>query len=66
VCCCSCLLQSSLFIYSYVRDCLSPSFQHSGHPTLFATCFCCYCLLFRFFFPFFPWWGSVCPGAMLI
>jgi hypothetical protein len=38
--------------------------QHSGHPALFATCLFCYCLLFSF--SFFPGWGSVCPGAMLI
>jgi hypothetical protein len=25
--------------------------------------FCCYCLLFSFFFSFFPEWGSVCPGG---
>jgi hypothetical protein len=53
---------------AYLQFCegfpLSPLW-HSGHPTLFATClFCCYCLLFRFFF-FFPW-VRVCQGAMLI
>jgi hypothetical protein len=47
-----------------VRDFTSPTFRCSGHPTLFAMClFCCYCLLFRFFFSFFPGWGSVCPGS---
>jgi hypothetical protein len=46
-----------------VRDFPSPCLQHSGHPTLFATClFCCYCLLFSFF-SFFPGWGLVCPGG---
>jgi hypothetical protein len=25
--------------------------------------FCCYCLLFRFFFSFFPGWGLVSPGG---
>jgi hypothetical protein len=45
-----------LFIYSSMRDCLSPSHQHSGCPALFAMClFCCFCLLFSFFF--FPWVG---------
>jgi hypothetical protein len=37
-----------------VRDFPSPTLWH---PTLFAAClFCCYCLLFSFFF-FFPWVG---------
>jgi hypothetical protein len=41
-----------------VRDFPSPPLRHSGCPTLFATClFCCYCLLFSFFFSFFPWVG---------
>jgi hypothetical protein len=40
-----------------VRDFPSPPLQRSGHPALFATClFCCYCLLFSFFF-FIPWVG---------
>jgi hypothetical protein len=51
------------FSSQFVRDFLSPSLWCSGHPALFATClFCCYCLLFSFFFSFFPGWGSVCPG----
>jgi hypothetical protein len=34
----------------------SPPPSHSGCPSLFTTClFCCYCLLFRFFF--FAWVG---------
>jgi hypothetical protein len=34
-----------------------PPLQRSGRPALSATCiFCCYCLLFSFFF-FFPWVG---------
>jgi hypothetical protein len=33
-------------------------------PGLLAMClFCCYCLLLRFFFLFFPGWGLVCPGG---
>jgi hypothetical protein len=41
-----------------------PHFWRSGRPALFAAClFCCYCLLFRFFFSFFPGWGLVCPGG---
>jgi hypothetical protein len=41
-----------------------PLLQHSGCPSLFATClYCSYCLLLRFFFSFFPGWGSVCPGG---
>jgi hypothetical protein len=59
VCCHSCLLQLACckgFPFP-------PPLQHSGHPVLFATClFCCYCLLFRVFFSFFPGWRSVCPG----
>jgi hypothetical protein len=36
--------------------------QHSGRPTLFATClYCFYCLLLSFFFS--PGWGSVCPRS---
>jgi hypothetical protein len=46
-----------------VRDFPSSPLRGSGRPTLFATClFCCYCLLFSFFF-FFPGWGLVCPGG---
>jgi hypothetical protein len=55
---------ADLFIYSSVRDFPSPLLRHSGHSTLFATClFFCYCLLFSFFFSFFPGWESVCPGG---
>jgi hypothetical protein len=44
----------------------SPSLRCSRHPALFAMClFCCYCLLFGFFF-FFPWVGWSVQGAMLI
>jgi hypothetical protein len=40
----------------------SPPLQHSGCPTLFATClYCSYCLLLNF--SFLPGWGSVCPGG---
>jgi hypothetical protein len=39
----------------------SPPLQRSGHPTLFAKCLFCYCLLFSF--SFLPGWGSVCPGG---
>jgi hypothetical protein len=47
-----------------VRDFPSLLLCCSGCPALFATClFCCYCLLFSFFFLFFPGWGSVCPGG---
>jgi hypothetical protein len=53
--------QAQLFIYSSVKD-SPPPLQHSGCPTLFATClYCCYCLLLSF--SFFPGWGSVCPGG---
>jgi hypothetical protein len=49
-----------LFIYSSGRDSCLPPLQHSGHPTLFATClYCAYCLLLSF--SFFPGWRSVCP-----
>jgi hypothetical protein len=51
---------AGLFIYSYMRDCPSPPLQCSGHPTLFATCLFCHCLLFSF--SFFPGWRLVCPG----
>jgi hypothetical protein len=40
----------------------SLSLQSTGHLTLFAMClYCSYCLLLSF--PFFPRWGSVCPGG---
>jgi hypothetical protein len=52
---------AGLFIYSSVGDCPSPPLQHSGCPTLFATCLFCCCLLFSF--SFFPGWGSVCSGC---
>jgi hypothetical protein len=62
VCHCFCLLQPAC--------CegfpLSP-LQHSGHPTLFAMClFCCYRLLFCFFFLFSLDGGWSVQGAMLI
>jgi hypothetical protein len=53
---------ASLFIYSFVSDFPSP-LQCSGHPTPFAMCLLCYCLLFSFFSSFFPGWSSVCPGV---
>jgi hypothetical protein len=61
VCCHSCLFQPACEGFP------SPPFQHSGCPTLFATClFCCYWLLFSFFF-FFPWVGRQSDQeAMLI
>jgi hypothetical protein len=59
MCRCSCLLQLAC-----CEGFPLPLLQCSGHPTLFAMClFCCYCLLFSFFFSFFPGWGSVCPGG---
>jgi hypothetical protein len=43
----------------------SPALRRSGCPTLFAMClYCSYCLLLSF--SFFPGWGSVRQGAMLI
>jgi hypothetical protein len=62
VCCHSCLLQLSLFIYSSGKDSPPCPFWHSVRPTLFASClYCSYCLLLSF--SFFPGWGSVCPGG---
>jgi hypothetical protein len=52
---------TSLFIYSFLRDFLSPPLWHSGHPAHFDTCLFCYCLLFSF--TFFPGWRSVCSGG---
>jgi hypothetical protein len=53
MCCRSCLLQQAC-----CEDFPSPSLRHSGRPFLFAPClFCCYCLLFSYFFFFFPWVG---------
>jgi hypothetical protein len=58
---------ASLFIYSSVRDCPSPPLRHSGRPPPFATClFCCYCLLFSFFFLFSLGGNWSVQGAMLI
>jgi hypothetical protein len=55
---------AGLFIYSSVRDFLSPTLQPSGRPTLFATCLLLLLFIqFGFFFSFFPGWGSVCPGG---
>jgi hypothetical protein len=49
-----------------VRGFSSPLW-HSGHRALFATClFCCYCLLFSFFFFFSLGRGWSAKGAMLI
>jgi hypothetical protein len=62
VCRHSCLLQP-VCLFTVPWGIFPPPLQHSGHPTLFATClFCCYCILFSFFL-FFPWVGSVCPGG---
>jgi hypothetical protein len=59
VCRCSCLLQPAC-----CEGFPLPFLWHSGCPALFAMClFCCYCLLFRVFFLFFPGWRSVCPGG---
>jgi hypothetical protein len=59
VCHCSCLLQLAYEGFP------SLPLQHSGHPTLVAMClFCCYCLLFSFFFPLGR--GQSVQGTMLI
>jgi hypothetical protein len=43
----------------------SPNVRCSVCPTLFPVClYCSYCLLLSF--SFFPGWGSVCPGTMLL
>jgi hypothetical protein len=50
-----------------VRDFPSPPLRCSGHPVLFAMClFCCYCLLFSFFFLFSLGGGQSVQGAMVI
>jgi hypothetical protein len=50
-----------------VRDLPSPSLRCSWHPALFAIClFCCYCLLFSFFFLFSLGRGRSVQGVMLI
>jgi hypothetical protein len=48
-----------------VRDCPSPTLQSSGSPTLFVACLFFFQLLvyYSVFFPFFPGWGSFCPGG---
>jgi hypothetical protein len=44
-----------------------PPLRRSGHLALFANClFCCYCLLFSFFFLFSLGGGRSVQGAMLI
>jgi hypothetical protein len=59
VCRCSCLLQPACCEGFPLLP-----LQCSGSPALFAIClFCCYCLLFSFFFLFFPGRGLVCPGG---
>jgi hypothetical protein len=58
VCCCSSLLQPAC-----CEGFPLPRLWCSGHPALFVTCLFCYCLLFSYFFSFFPGWGSVCPGG---
>jgi hypothetical protein len=48
---------SDRLVYLQFCEGLPLPLRCSGHPALFATClFCCYCLLFSFFF-FFPWVG---------
>jgi hypothetical protein len=54
--------------------CLFTVLWRISPPTLFSAqgtppsllCFFCCCLLLSFFSLFFPGWGSVCPGGMLI
>jgi hypothetical protein len=56
---------AALFIYSSMRDCLSPLLWHSGHPALFPTCL--FVVVYYSFFSRFSLGGcrSV-QGAMLI
>jgi hypothetical protein len=52
--------QAQLVYLQFQEGFPSPTLQHSGCPTLFATClYCSYCLLLSFSFS--PGWGSVCP-----
>jgi hypothetical protein len=64
VCRCSCLLwPACLFTVPWGIAPPLPLWC-LGCPALFATClFCCYCLLYQFFFSFFPEWESVWPGG---
>jgi hypothetical protein len=62
--CWTCAAAPAFSSWLVVKDFPSSSLQCSGCPALFATClFCCYCLLFRFFFSFFPGWVSICTGG---
>jgi hypothetical protein len=45
------------------RGCPSPPLQHSGCPTLFATCLFFVVDYYSVFFSFFPGWGMVCLGG---
>jgi hypothetical protein len=57
---------ASLFIYSSVRDCPTHTFQHSGHPALFAMCLLLL-LFIQFFFSLFSLGGGrSVQGTMLI
>jgi hypothetical protein len=70
--CWACAATPAFSSWLVVRD--SPLPQHSGHPSLFATClFCCYWLLFIFIFFFLGVWVALSrglcwsvQGAMLI
>jgi hypothetical protein len=55
VCCCSCLLQPGLFIYSSVRDSLPPIFGAQGTPPSLLCALLFLLLITQFLF--FPWVG---------
>jgi hypothetical protein len=58
-----CLLRTSLFIYSSVRDCPSPPLAlRAPHPLCYVS-FLLLLFIISLFFSFFPGW-SVCPGGL--
>jgi hypothetical protein len=55
---------TSLFIYSSMRDCPSPSLGAQGAlPSLLRVFLVFSSCLFIIQFVFYPWWESVCPGS---
>jgi hypothetical protein len=61
------VLSSGLFIYSSMKYYPSPTLVlRAPCPLCYVSFFLLLLFIIQFFFSFFPGWGSVWPGAMLI
>jgi hypothetical protein len=67
MCCHSCLLQLACLFTVPWEIAPPPLFRAQGTPPSLLHVFLLLLLfIIQFFFSFFPGWGSICPGAMLI